>query len=119
MTDESEKKKPVKKVIVDAAALSELLRAVTGPGHLIRELQMLRGSPVEKITGIDTPITVLLNQFNEQYTHGFTELTTAHESDAKEIVVGTAVQIAPGEKVWFIPTTMIPLNNKNLVLRKK
>ena len=42
------------KILVDAKALQEVLQALTGPGHLIRELQVTRGSelfenPIDKL----------------------------------------------------------------------
>lgn len=48
------------KVEVSASALRELLSAIAGPPHLIRELQVIRGLP-----GSDNPINTLINEFNE------------------------------------------------------
>lgn len=44
------------KVEVTKAALVKLLAALTGPGHMIRELQVCRNLP-----GFDNPIDVLIN----------------------------------------------------------
>jgi len=44
---------------VDAEALYQVLQALSGPGHYIRELQATR-SPL-----IDNPIDKLCNQYNE------------------------------------------------------
>lgn len=51
MTDEREM------VSVDAAALREILAAITGPGHLIRELQAIRSLG-------NSPIDILRDDFN-------------------------------------------------------
>jgi hypothetical protein len=48
-------------VEVDAEALGEVLQALVGPGHLIRELQVIRGLPAG-----DDPLTTLIDQYNEQ-----------------------------------------------------
>ena len=50
----------MKTVTVDAAALRKVLVALTGPGHLIRELQALRGFSLAK----DDPINTLIEDFN-------------------------------------------------------
>lgn len=50
----------MKTVSVSAPALRELLEALSGPGHLIRELQMLRGP----LVGKDNPINILVAEFN-------------------------------------------------------
>lgn len=49
-----------KNVSVDAAALREVLAALNGPGHFIRELQATRG-PL-----FNNPIDKLIVQYNEQ-----------------------------------------------------
>ena len=51
------------KVSVDKAALREVLQALLGPPHYIRELQMLTGNSAERLTG-DTAITKLVKQYN-------------------------------------------------------
>lgn len=51
-------------VTVDAKALRDILYALTGPGHYIRELQATRS--IAKLTGVKNPIDVLLDQFNAQ-----------------------------------------------------
>lgn len=48
------------KVTVSADALRQVLVALNGPGHYIRELQVTRG-PL-----FDNPIDKLTNEFNEQ-----------------------------------------------------
>lgn len=48
-------------VTVDAAALREVLQALVGPPHWIRELQVTRGLP----SGTN-PIDLLVRQFNAQ-----------------------------------------------------
>lgn len=52
-------------ISVDAKALREVLQALISPGPAIRELQMLHGSSVEKITGVLSPISILVKQFND------------------------------------------------------
>lgn len=47
-------------VTVDALALRQILVALNGPDHAIRELQVTRG-PI-----FDNPIDKILAQFNEQ-----------------------------------------------------
>ena len=56
MSDEEEKLM----ISVDAAALKQVLVALNGPGHFIRELQHTRTPPV----GDDNPINILTDQFN-------------------------------------------------------
>ncbi|HWK69999.1 MAG TPA: hypothetical protein VNS29_04075 [Burkholderiaceae bacterium] len=48
-------------VTVDAKALRSVLAALTGPGHLIRELQVLRGLG----DAMDSPIDLLISQYNK------------------------------------------------------
>lgn len=48
-------------VLVDAKALREVLMALMGPGHLVRELQAITNLP-----GHDCPIKLLIKQYNEQ-----------------------------------------------------
>jgi hypothetical protein len=48
-------------VTVDAKALRELLVALNGPAHHIRELQVTRGF-------MDNPIDTLIEEFNAQAT---------------------------------------------------
>jgi hypothetical protein len=50
------------KVTVDAGALRQVLQALTGPGHLIRELQVTRGMPGSDPS--DNPIDQLTIEFN-------------------------------------------------------
>lgn len=44
-------------ITVDRAALRQVLEALIGPGHLIRELQFTRSLP-------DNPINKLVDQYN-------------------------------------------------------
>ena len=53
-----------KKISVSAKALRELLVAVNGPAHYIRELQVTRDMPLGMSD--DNPINILTEQFNEQ-----------------------------------------------------
>jgi len=48
---------PKEMVAVDKAALKEVLQALIGPPHLIRELQVTRNIPV------DNPINTLIAQY--------------------------------------------------------
>lgn len=48
-------------VTVDANALRQVLQALTGPAHLIREIQMTRS--VAALTG-DDPIGLLIDDYN-------------------------------------------------------
>ncbi|WP_442596371.1 hypothetical protein ACSBPU_05750 [Parapusillimonas sp. JC17] len=52
----------MKTVTVPADALHQVLVALTGPPHLIHELQATR--PLHELTG-DNPIEILLEQFNK------------------------------------------------------
>lgn len=65
---ESEVRVPALEVVtVNANALRELLVALSGPSHMIRELQMLRNTPVMKSLNMSPNcINVLLDEFNEQ-----------------------------------------------------
>ncbi len=47
------------KVTVTAKALHQVLGALIGPGHYIRELQATRNLP-----GIDNPINTLIDEYN-------------------------------------------------------
>lgn len=47
------------KVLVDAEALRQVLDALNGPGHYIRELQVTRNLP-----GNNNPINTLVEQYN-------------------------------------------------------
>lgn len=47
-------------VTVNAKALREVLLALVGPAHHIRELQATRGLP-----GYENPIDTLIREFNE------------------------------------------------------
>jgi ribA/ribD-fused uncharacterized protein len=59
-------------VAVDADSLRQILEALVGPGHLIRELQATRLLP-----GIESPITRLVNEYNASETEGCRGLDTA------------------------------------------
>ena len=48
------------KIAVDKAALREVLQAINGPGHYIRELQATRNLPI----GPKNPINILTEEFN-------------------------------------------------------
>jgi hypothetical protein len=48
------------KVSVSAKAIHELLTALNGPSHLVRELQALRNPPF----GAENPINILIEEFN-------------------------------------------------------
>ena len=47
-------------VTVSAAALRQVLNALNGPGHYIRELQVTRGP----LIGDDNPINILCDEYN-------------------------------------------------------
>lgn len=66
------------KISVDAEALKQVLAALVGPGHLIRELQVIRGLPA--LGGVShDPIGTLIAQFNEFEN---AEIATAPTSEA-------------------------------------
>jgi len=48
------------KVTVSAEALRQVLQALNGPGHYIRELQVTRGP----LVGDDNPINILVAEYN-------------------------------------------------------
>lgn len=50
----------MKTITVNADALRQVLQALVGPGHLIRELQATRGP----IVGKDNPINLLIEEYN-------------------------------------------------------
>lgn len=54
-------------VTVDAAALREVLAALQGPGHMIRELQIARRLHT---LGHPSPIETLIEQFHAQAAKG-------------------------------------------------
>lgn len=66
----------MKTVTVNAAALREVLMALNGHGHLIRELQVTRGPLFP-----DNSIDVLLNEYNAA-------LTKSQEPQAAEPTQG-------------------------------
>lgn len=51
------------KIQVSKSALRQVLLALDGPGHMIRELQITRGLP---LAGDVNPIDKLLKEFKEQ-----------------------------------------------------
>jgi len=51
-------------VTVSASALAEVLGALNGPDHLIRELQATRR--IDGLVGDPNPINLLITQYNEQ-----------------------------------------------------
>jgi len=50
-------------VTVNAAALRQLLEAVMGPAHLIRELRVIQELHQKKLSPPD-PITILVEEYN-------------------------------------------------------
>ncbi len=74
--DAGEKVEPPALISVPAAALHELLQAVIGPGHHIRELQMTRS--VSKLMGEPNCIDVLVDVFNRAPVDR-TDRTDTHE----------------------------------------
>lgn len=53
------------KVEVDAEALGDLLRALLGPGHLIRELMVIHSLDEKGLSDKPGPIITLVNQYND------------------------------------------------------
>lgn len=51
-------------VSVDAAALGDLLRALLGPGHLIRELMVIHSLDEKGLSAEPGPIKLLVDQYN-------------------------------------------------------
>lgn len=51
------------KVEVSATALRQLLQALLGPAHLIRELMVIRDLAAKGLADPD-PITILVNEYN-------------------------------------------------------
>ena len=52
-------------VTVSARPLRELLEALVGPGHFVREMQVTFGLP-EELTKRKNPLAQLIEEFNEQ-----------------------------------------------------
>jgi hypothetical protein len=50
----------MKTITVNAEALGQLLQAIVGPPHLMRELQVTRGP----LVGKDNPINILVAEYN-------------------------------------------------------
>lgn len=50
----------MEKVTVSAEALRQVLMALNGPAHYIRELQVTRGP----LVGDDNPINILVEEYN-------------------------------------------------------
>uniref|UniRef100_A0AAU7PG64 Uncharacterized protein n=1 Tax=Burkholderia phage vB_BgluM-SURPRISE13 TaxID=3159457 RepID=A0AAU7PG64_9VIRU len=63
------------KVEVDAEALGDLLRALMGPGHLIRELMVIHSLDEKGLSDKPGPIKLLVDQYNAfvHKTNGTTE----------------------------------------------
>ena len=53
-----------KQISVDAGALREVLQALDGPPHYMRELQFTRGGAANGLLD-DNPIDLLITQYNE------------------------------------------------------
>lgn len=53
-----------KHIVVSRGALIQVLTAINGPSHLIRELQVTRGFPL----GPENPIDTLINEIDHQVT---------------------------------------------------
>lgn len=70
---------PTPTVTVDATALRSLLVALTGPAHLIRELQATVGLPA---LGHPNPIKTVLDQFNTRAAKGWDQ---PEEPEAKPL----------------------------------
>ena len=51
-------------ITVNRAALRQLMNAITGPSHYIRELQYSRG--ISELTGVPNPIDTLLADLNDE-----------------------------------------------------
>ena len=92
-------------VIINAAALRQVLVALVGPPHLMRELQVTRSSSepgklsISDLTGQKNPIDLLVEEFNEQITRGslradlFQSKTTTYRvksGDASGLFIFTA-----------------------------
>lgn len=58
-----EEQKAEPKIEVSSWALFQVLQALNGPGHLIRELQVTRTGSLVK----DNPINILVEEYNEWY----------------------------------------------------
>ena len=52
------------KLLIDAEALRDVLQALNGPDHYIRELQFTRGGAMNGLCD-DNPIDILIKQYNE------------------------------------------------------
>lgn len=65
-------------VSVDAEALGDLLRALMGPGHLIRELMVIHSLDEKGLSDKPGPIKLLVDQYNAfvHKTNGNTEETS-------------------------------------------
>jgi hypothetical protein len=85
------------KISVDAGALSQVLNALIGPPHLIRELQVLASSPC---FSPDSPIQKLIDEYNKQVhapvRPGVTWTPASNPPDADTTVM---LALADGE-VW-------------------
>lgn len=76
----------MKEITVNAQALGELLGALVGPPHLMRELQVTRGP----LVGKDNPINILVAEYNaaaEQFNSEAQELPVC-ETDLQIIYGG-------------------------------
>ena len=80
------------KVIVDAEALRQLLTAVQGPGHLIREIQFT--TDICAATGMDNPINTLIKEFNEQAEPKFMKF--------KDLPMGARFKYPDGTGIWVV-----------------
>lgn len=77
---EQKPEQPRRMIEVDAEALYEVLNALNGPGHLVRELQATQG--LEKVglnIGKRNPINVLIDQWN-----AYAEKTLGHTKPEEE-----------------------------------
>lgn len=52
------------RILVDRHALYQVLTALNGPGHLMRELQVIASMAPSLRTGVDDPIGKLIGEYN-------------------------------------------------------
>lgn len=95
-------------ISVDADALKQVLAALVGPGHLIRELQAIRGLPV--LGGVtQDPIGTLITQFKEFQEHEVAAVQRPNTRDPFRDVFANV--IAPSMPRVVAPRATEPLES--------
>lgn len=93
------------KVAVNAAALRQILEAINGPEHILREMKVLRGSSISQLTGHRSPIDIVIEDFNAAIDQ---RNAASSKPDDAEVIAAPA----PDVSVEEAPRVMPPMPTK-------